>query len=80
MIMSKIKCIFFNCFEISVEKLYLSSRKNYLECSSRIRIFPPSRIRIPDPDPQHCTLMCIVQSFTPSMVVPLRTNVGMVEP
>ncbi len=37
-----------------------SSRKNDLGCSSRIRIFPRSRIqgskkhRIPDLDPQHC--------------------------
>jgi hypothetical protein len=31
------------------KKLFLSSRKNDLGCSSRIRIFSPYRIRIPSP-------------------------------
>jgi hypothetical protein len=32
-----------------VKKMFLSSRKNDLGCSSRIRIFFPSRICDPDP-------------------------------
>ncbi len=44
---------------IFTQKIVISSRKNYPGCSSRIRIFYPSRIRgskrprIPDPDSQH---------------------------
>jgi hypothetical protein len=35
--------------EVFKKKMFISARKYDPGCSSRIRIFPPSRIRIPDP-------------------------------
>jgi hypothetical protein len=59
----------------NTKKLFLSSRKYDLGCSSRIRIFYPFRIpgpkshRITDPDPQHC----LTNKFT----FPFKQNIAL---